>query len=166
MKKTTKQIMTFLIILFALFNCSLKLSGQDNLNATFKKNVVSVDLATFKFIGMSSINYERSLFDSKHLKILINTGIGGWYFTTISKWYYGCSIPLSINNLIGKNNNYFEIDIGVRYTSFNKRSEKDLSSLFPILNLGYRYQRPNGKGIIFRSFLGFSGIGLGLGKAF
>jgi hypothetical protein len=166
MKKKTKQIITYLIILYAVFNCSLKLSGQDTLNVTFKKNSVFVDLATFKFIGMSTINYEHLVFDSKHFKMLINTGIGGWYFTTISKWYYGCSIPLSINNLIGKNNNFFEIDLGIRYTSYSKRSDKDLSSLFPILNLGYRHQRPNGKGIIFRSFLGFSGIGLGLGKAF
>ncbi len=39
-------------------------------------------------------------------------------------------------------------------------------SFFPIFNLGYRYQRPNGKGLIFRSFLGLSGLGIGVGKAF
>jgi hypothetical protein len=166
MKKTAKQILTYLTIIFALLNCTLKISGQDTLNVKCKKNSVYVDFATLKFIGMSSINYERVVFDTKHFKMLVNTGIGGWYFTTISKWYYGNSIPLSINNLIGKNNNYFEVDLGVRYTSFSKRSDKDLSSLFPIFNLGYRYQRPNGKGMIFRSFLGLSGIGIGLGKAF
>lgn len=98
--------------------------------------------------------------------MLINTGVGGWYFSNISKSYYGLSFPLSINNILGKNNNYFEVDLGIRYTSFSKHSDKDLSALFPIFNIGYRHQSIDGKGLIFRTFLGTSGVGIAIGKAF
>ncbi|MCX6238141.1 MAG: hypothetical protein NTY07_11405 [Bacteroidia bacterium] len=93
-------------------------------------------------------------------------GVGGWYFITISKNYYGYSMPLYFSFLIGSRNNYFETDLGVRYTAFSKRSLKDISPLFSILNLGYRYQRQDGKGLMFRSFIGSEGIGIGIGKAF
>jgi len=115
---------------------------------------------------MYSINFERAIFLTDHFKMLGSVGVGEWYFTTLSKWHYGYSMPLCLNLLIGSGNNYFETDLGMRFTSFNKQSDKDISPLFPILNLGYRYQRLNGKGLIFRSFIGLSGIGIGVGKAF
>jgi hypothetical protein len=70
------------------------------------------------------------------------------------------------SSLIGSGNNYFEIDLGARYTFLREGSDKATSPYFPVLNIGYRYQRPDGKGLIFRSFLGLSGVGLGIGKAF
>jgi len=47
-----------------------------------------------------------------HFKMLGSMGVGGWYFTTISKSYYGYSMPLCLNLLIGSGNNYFETDFG------------------------------------------------------
>jgi len=67
---------------------------------------------------------------------------------------------------MGSGNNYFETDWGIRYTSFSNRSDNGRFAFFPIFNLGYRHQKPDGKGLIFRSFIGLSGIGIGVGKAF
>ncbi len=143
----------------------LKTNGQDTIKTKFTKNSIHVDGASLLYIGMYSVNYERSVFQTAHTEIFANAGIGGWYRTTISIWYRGYSIPLSLNFLIGSGNNRFETDLGIRYTEFSKRSAKDTSPFFPILNLGYRYQRSYGKGLIFRSFFGLSGIGISLGKA-
>jgi hypothetical protein len=161
-KYFVKNLTACFILLFG----SLIINGQDTIKVNSTKNSIYLDFATLKFIGMSSINYERTIFLSEHFKMLGNTGLGGWYLTSITKWYYGYSLPLCLNSLIGKNNNYLEFDLGMRYTYFGERSDKDLSPFFPILNLGYRYQRSNGKGMIFRSFVGTSGFGIGLGKSF
>jgi hypothetical protein len=80
--------------------------------------------------------------------------------------YSGFSIPVSFNFIEGSGNNHFEADLGARYTFYSKESDKDRSPYFPVINFGYRYQRPDGKGLIFRAFIGYSGIGIGVGKAF
>ena len=165
-KRKFKFVLRDLIISTILIIGSLNLNGQNSIETKNTKNSISLDCATFKFIGMFSFNYERTIIYSAHYKMLAIAGIGGWYLTTISKWYYGPSIPLSLNNLVGSGNNYFETDLGIRYTSFSKQSDKGKSAFLPIFNLGYRYQRHDGKGLIFRSFIGLSGIGIGVGKAF
>lgn len=135
-------------------------------DTTRTRNTIHLDGASLFYIGMYSLNYERTIFRTDHYNLSINAGFGGWYFIPISQSYYGYSIPLSFNNLIGSGNNYFETDIGLRYIFFNDKSSNDRSPYFPVFNLGYRYQRPDGKGLIFRTFIGLSGIGIGVGKAF
>ena len=163
-KERFKYIIIYLSICSIFLCSSLNTNGQDTIKYT--KNSIFLDGSSIVYIGMYSINFERAIFQSNHFKMLGSVGVGGWYFTTISKWYYGYSMPLSLNLLIGSGNNYFETDLGMRFTSFSKQSNKDISPLLPIINLGYRYQRLNGKGLIFRSFIGLSGIGIGVGKAF
>ena len=123
-KRKFKFVLRDLIISTILIIGSLNLNGQNSIETKNTKNSISLDCATFKFIGMFSFNYERTIIYSAHYKMLANAGIGGWYLTTISKWYYGPSIPLSLNNLVGSGNNYFETDLGIRYTSFSKQSDK------------------------------------------
>lgn len=163
-KEKFKYLVGYLTICSILLVNSLNTNGQDTIRHT--KNSIFLDGSSFVYIGMYSVNYERAIFLADRFKIFGSVGVGGWYFTTISKSYYGYSMPLCINFLKGSGNNYFETDLGVRFTSFSNQSNKDISPLFPILNLGYRYQRQNGKGLIFRSFIGLSGIGIGVGKAF
>jgi len=165
-KGKSKYLVGQLTILIILLISSLNTYGQDTISIKNTKNSIQLDCATLVYVGMYSINYERTILQSGHFKMLVNAGVGGWYLTTISQWYTGYSIPFSLNYLIGSGNNYFETDFGIRYTAFSERSDKDISPFFPIFNLGYRYQRPNGKGLIFRSFIGLSGIGIGIGKAF
>jgi hypothetical protein len=165
-KEKSKYFVGQLTICIILLIGSLTTYGQDTISVKNTKNSIQLDCAMLVYVGMYSINYERTILQSGHFKMLVNAGVGGWYLTTISQWYSGLSVPFSLNYLIGSGNNYFETDMGVRFTKFSERSDKDKSPFFPIFNLGYRYQRPNGKGLIFRSFFGLSGIGIGLGKAF
>jgi hypothetical protein len=144
----------------------MNIYGQDSSSINIKKNSIYLDGATLIYIGMSSLNYERSIFLSNHYKLFVGAGFGGWYLYPIPKEYVGFSIPVSLNSLIGSGNNYFEADFGVRHTFLSKRSDKDRFQYFPVINFGYRFQRSNGKGLIFRSFIGYSGVGIGVGKAF
>ncbi len=138
-------------------------TGNDSIRT---KNVVHFDYASFLYIGMYAINYEQTIYQTNHNKISATGGIGQWYLTTISQWNYGYSVPVSFNFLRGSGNNFFETNLGIRYTFFNKKSDKNISPYYPVFNLGYRYQKPEGKGLIIRVYIGLSGFGAGVGKAF
>ena len=163
---TSKNMTVFASLLAVFLFIDSEIYSQGSSDIKNPKNSIQLDLASLKFIGMCSINYERMMLQSPYYKLSIIAGFGGWYFTNISKWYYGYSFPISLNNILGSGNNHFETDLGLRYTILSNKSDKDKFQYFPILNLGYRYQRPDGKGIIFRTFIGLSGLGIGIGKAF
>lgn len=160
-----KHTYTALLVIILLAS-SLKSRGQNETVISHTRHTLHASGATLKFVGMYSVNYERAILNNKSLKININAGAGGWYLSDVSETAYGYSIPVSFNNLIGKASHFFEIDLGLRYTFLNEQSTKNISPFYPIINLGYRYQKQNGKGLIFRAFIGYSGIGLGIGKAF
>ena len=64
--------------------------------------------------------------------------------------------------LTGKKNFHFELNAGV----FSGKSSDDSNSItYPLLDLGWRYQKPDG-GFIFKAKVGILGIGIGLGYAF
>jgi hypothetical protein len=153
-------------IILLLLICTIEINCQDSTFIIKPKNSITVEGATAVYTGMFALNYERTLVLKDIYRVILNTGFGGWYLAPLPKQYAGLSIPLSFNFLEGSGNNHFEADLGVRYTFYNKESDKDRSPFFPVINFGYRYQRPDGKGLIFRSFIGFSGIGIGAGKAF
>jgi hypothetical protein len=165
-KRKFKSVIRYIIVSIILIISSLNINGQTTVDEKITKNSFYFDCATIKYIGMFSFNFETKLVYSNHLKMLVNVGLGGWYVTDFSELYAGPSIPLSLNILVGSGNNYFETDLGIRYTSISKQYYSGKFSFFPIFNLGYRYQRPNGKGLIFRSFIGLTGLGIGVGKAF
>ena len=164
--KTCKTLTNFILTIVIILIVSFNVSAQNEPVVKKSKNTIQLDCATLIYVGMWSVNYERTILQSTHYNIIINAGFGGWYLTTISKWYSGYSFPLSFNNIIGSGNNHFEVDLGLRYTNLSDRVDNDRYSYFPVLNIGYRYQRPDGKGLLFRSFIGLTGIGIGLGKAF
>ncbi len=166
-KRYIRYFAGLLIISSVLQISVLKTYGQDTIRIKNTKNSIQVEGATLLYVGMYSLNYERTIFRTTSLKVNANAGFGGWYWTTISQSYTGkYSFPFSFNFLIGSGNNYFETDLGTRYTAVREGSAKNKPPFFPIINLGYRYERPDGKGLIFRSFIGLTGIGIGLGKAF
>lgn len=142
--------------------------GQDKPEVKILRNSILLTGSTLFYVGMYSLSYERIIYSGNYLKIAVDAGVGEWYLSMISKTYNGYSMPLYFSTLIGRKSHYFEIDVGARYTVFGRNSAKDsdLSPLYPELNLGYRYQRLDGKGLVFRSFIGLSGVGVGIGIAF
>ena len=165
-KEKSKSVISYLVVSTILIICSSKINGQIAIDEKIAKNSFHFECATIKYIGMFSFNYERRIAFSSHFKMMANVGIGGWYLTDLSQWWAGPSIPLSLNILLGPANNHFETDLGIRHTWIRNKNSSGKASFFPIYNMGYRYQRPDGKGVIFRLFIGLSGLGIGAGKAF
>ena len=50
--------------------------------------------------------------------------------------------------------------------TFGHTVNKDISPFYPLINIGYRYQKSSGKGLIYRVFVGTNGIGAEVGKGF
>lgn len=87
------------------------------------------------------------------------------------------AIPVSFQLIAGESKHCLEVNLGL-YVLLNETAKiifEDYSSIYtpeykkkhiqPIFNLGYRFQKPQG-GIIFRTYAGLFGIGIGLGYAF
>ena len=162
-----KRSHLYSLIALLFLMSSLTGKGQRKSEKAFPQHGLHLSGATIKFVGMYSVSYEHTLLGTEFYKMNLNAGAGGWYLTDVSETAYGYSVPVSVSNLLGNGNNLFEFDIGVRYTFFNDRSTKtDLSPVYPVINFGYRHQKQCGKGLIFRAFIGSSGIGIGIGKAF
>ena len=132
------------------------------------KNTIGID-GGFLYSGFlggvsSSINYERFI----NRFMILRTGIG-YYLLAGSDSGINCKqIPLTINLITGRRNSYFEVDLGGRIL-FDIKDYKNNPTfenrIFPIVNIGYRYQKPKG-GLFFKSLIGIDGLTLGLGYAF
>lgn len=109
------------------------------------------------FAGQVSINLEKQIYSGEKITWYGRAGIGG---AGVAFGETGAGVLGAITMLTGKGKNHFEMNGGAilcknQWTSF----------VLPIIDLGYRYQKPEG-GFIFRAKAGFLGIGIGLGVAF
>jgi hypothetical protein len=68
----------------------------------------------------------------------------------------------TITMLTGKRNSHFELNTGTFIVS---DSDDTNSGVYPLLAMGYRYQKPSG-GFVFKTKIGILGLGIGLGYAF
>ncbi|MDG1849987.1 MAG: hypothetical protein P8I82_05825 [Flavobacteriales bacterium] len=66
--------------------------------------------------------------------------------------------------LTGSNKHHFELVCGAFMGISDVSTSKD-TFILPVVDVGYRYQKP-GTSFIFRSKVGFLGLGIGLGHAF
>ncbi len=161
-----RQFKVFLTVLITIYSNQVKCQDAEIKQV---KNAILINGANAYFIGMYSFEYERNIFERKIFETLIRIGYGGWYymdtgvFTNIIE---GKSIITSVNGLIGENSHKFEFNIGVRYVFLEDWEIQKINQYHPIINIGYRYQNPIGKGLIFRAYLGETGIGIAVGKAF
>ena len=156
----------FLVILGAVFSNEGISQAIDTPRA---KNVILVNGATAYFIGMYSFDYERNIFNKEKFDALIRVGYGGWYYIetgVFTSGIEGKSIITSVNGLIGENSHKFEFNIGIRYVFLEDWEIQKVNQYHSIINIGYRYQNPEGKGLIFRAYVGETGIGIAVGKAF
>lgn len=162
-----------ILILAVIVTCLLPF-GSKCQEQVKTKNTISIEGASYVLIGNYSINYELTVLSTSNYDMNLSAGFGKWYVAPVTVIYYGNSIPVAINNVIGSGNHHFEVSAGARYTFIKVKNiqlfpfpeVQEAPTVWPIVNLGYRYQNPTGKGLMFRCFVGLSGIGVGVGKAF
>jgi len=154
--------------------------GMSNFNLNF-------EASTLIFVGSASINIEGRVFSSDSEKIhfyarasygkvsqQINI-LGALLLCDVST-QSGSGGFLGITMLTGGENHHFEVNAGTFLGSFNNEEIPGLfeceeifdelwTSPLPIVDLGYRYQKP-GQGFIFRAKIGNLGLGIGFGVAF
>lgn len=107
----------------------------------------------------ASVNLEGQIYSGEKLTWY---GRGGLGFAGIVMVKGGPGISGAVTMLTGKGNKHFEINGGA---FIGKDNELNDIFVLPLIDFGYRYQKPEG-GFIFRAKAGFLGIGIGLGYAF
>jgi len=157
------------LLLLTLVFIGNKIHAQDS-SFQKKNNVIKGSISSMGIInGMYSIDYERSLISSQNFVINLEVSYGKYYQNTggvFSSFPGFNSFTSSINGLFGKKSHLFELDLGIRYSIINDKYKENISPFLPVFNIGYRYQNPIGKGLVFRTFVGFTGVGISIGKAF
>jgi hypothetical protein len=124
-------------------------SGQTVKDSTsISKNTVYVEL--LGNAGIYSINYDRIILEEKRLKISGSIGIS--YIPPSIRYNHTFIYPAEINFLYGRKN-YLELSIG--YSLLLNLYKEDIFMVYdiysyPVLRIGYRFQKPNG-GFFFRT---------------
>ena len=154
-------IKTLLIIIIQLF--SLLLNGQNSTDSLYK-NTIYVDGSNLIITGSYSVNYERVLYHADNLVSNINVGFGRWYLLTHEHPETATTIPLSLNLLLG-NKKFIEVDVGYRIIFVENPNTFKKIDKYAIFNIGYRYQDFKSD-LLFRVYIGITGIGLSVGKCF
>lgn len=100
--------------------------------------------------GLLSVNYDMR-FTKTENGFGFRVGVGGFRINSVSV----VTVPIGLNYLIGKHNNYFEAGAGFTYASFSakgKITSKNFASSFGNVTLGYRYAPVKG-GVFFKAEL-------------
>jgi len=158
------------ILIIMIFTLLSNKAICQNIEVSRKKNSFLISGASSIMLnGMYSFDYERNVYKIGKLETLLRIGYGEWYFIdygVFSNLINGNSINTSIIGLLGESSHKFEFNLGVRYIFLEEWEKERISQYLPILNIGYRYQNPFGKGLIFRAYVGDTGLGIAVGKAF
>lgn len=142
-----------------LFFLCVHAQAQNTESTELSKINLYVDFGGGFARGLASINIESRISSGNKLTWYARGGIGGGGLDAAD----GPGILGAVTMLTGKGNNHFEVNAG---TFIGKYSDVQAEYFFlPILDLGYRYQKPEG-GLVFNAEAGFLGIRFGLGYAF
>ena len=163
-----KKLLTILMLI------PVQLFGQNepDTKIDLTKNNIYAE-AHVGIISQLVMNYERQIYSGK--KVSWYGRVGAGYGLFVHDAFYiddGWGGLGTITMLTGKYNNHFEMNAGAFIGNkgegiiINDGGYK-VSSAFisPILNFGYRYQKPDG-GFIFRVNAGIISLGLSFGYAF
>lgn len=115
------------------------------------------------------MNYERQIYSGKKVSCYgrLGGGIAGILGPIVEmEILAGWGGLGAITILTGKKNNHFELNTGALIGLHEDIiGEYNDIFIFPLFNIGYRYQKPRG-GFIFRLNAGIYSFGLSLGYAF
>jgi len=149
-----------LILVVGLLSFFMKSHSQVNAE-NFRGPVLYAEAATFLFF--SSINASVDLRinpNARKTPLYIRSGLVAAVDNNNKAGFGGL---VGITLLGGTRNNHFLVSAGGSVIVFGSQSGRSDTVLYPLLDLGYRYQKPEG-GFIFFAKIGTPGIGIGLGK--
>jgi hypothetical protein len=144
-----KKLVLVITILSGLFSANAQSLEKNEMS----KNSIYFDTGIVPGVH-AFVNYERSLYQGKKVSWYGRAGFGYGGLLLSDGGFGGLG---AITMLTGKKNSHFELNTGV-FSGNN-------SVTLPLLDVGYRYQKPDG-GFIFKAKIGILGIGFGLGYAF
>jgi hypothetical protein len=163
-----------LLSLALLLSCTMMLAQEDE-KPVLSKFSFHADGGTIGYASSATVNFEGRLSKDPSKKVQLFARIGGgwvegWSIFCDDRTSYGALGGLTL--LTGTGNHHLEVSGG----GFLGNFEVDETILFcseddggfkplPLLDVGYRYQKPEG-GLIFRVKAGLLGVGLGLGYSF
>jgi len=137
---------------FALFTISLFSQAyvKDTVSLKINESSLFGGFGITPLYGSITGNYEIMLVERQNLvfkKRGLRVGLG------IYQYYddYSLNIIINYTCLTGAENNHFELGVGATYMHFLTTSGKYVA---PAPNIGYRYQKPDGK-FVFRTGVGF-----------
>ena len=156
-------IKSFLILIVFIQLFTISLNGQNN-NDSLSENSIYIDASNLIITGSYSINYEKVIYHADNLVSNVNVGFGRWYLLTHEHPETATTIPLSLNLLLG-NKKFVEVDIGYRIIFVDNPNTFKKVDKYAILNIGYRYQNFKSD-LLFRAYIGITGVGLSIGKCF
>ena len=147
MIKNMSLLYVFLLLTFQ--SAAGQSSDSFSDSETLRKNSIYASAGFIPLWGAININYERMLINSseKFLKSWwLRIGGGKWATWEIE----GLHFVSTIAALTGSKNNHLELSAGITILNDNYENE---NSVYPAGNIGYRYQKPEGR-FVFRT--GFS----------
>ena len=153
-----KNVILYKTVLICMLCLSLQttINAHSNEDIVFSKHNVYLD-AGLGPLYQASLNYEFQIHSAKTLTWYARLGAGGAGTLLDDGGPGGLA---AITMLTGKKNSHFELNAGTFIGSGS-----DGTFVYPLLDIGYRYQQPDG-GFIFKAKVGILGIGIGLGFAF
>lgn len=157
LKSSLYAIKIIFICIFSLF-LNNKIVAQSIEETTLSKVNLYADIGAH-FGAQASINIESQIYSGNKLTWYARGGIGASGVIMATGGPGGLA---AITMLTGKGNKHFELNIGA---FVGKDIELEHIYVWPLIDFGYRYQKPEG-GLIFKVKVGFLGLGIGLGYAF
>ena len=154
-----------ILIAFAFLFLSLYSSAQDDRYSpeVLRHHAVYTNLG---FLSLD-LNYEHKLFTYEKGYLFGRVGAGYWADWAI----LGANFKFHLSYISGKKNSHLEFDVGARYkgefvySSFIKPGGFSNGDILPIVNIGYRFQKP-GRPFVFRVGVGTESIFyLSIGRA-
>ena len=147
-----------LLLVLSILTIGFSTNAQSSEKNILSKNSIYFDTGLIPGIH-AFVNYERSIYQGEKVSWFGRAGFGFGGLLMVGGGFGGLG---GVTMLTGKKNSHFELNAGI----FSGKDIDDSNSFaFPLLDVGYRYQKPNG-GFIFKAKLGILGVGIGLGYAF
>ena len=147
-----------LLLVLSILTIGFSTNAQSSEKNILSKNSIYFDTGLIPGIH-AFVNYERSIYQGERVSWFGRAGFG---LGGLILGDFGFGGLGAVTMLTGKKNSHFELNAGI----FSGKDIDDSNSFaFPLLDVGYRYQKPNG-GFIFKAKLGILGVGIGLGYAF